>query len=546
MNLNEAQKSVMPYISTTEQIEMDKGINLIKLVFFSANEGIIISDRNGTITAANPSSAKMFGYKVEELERLTINDLVPHSIKKGHKATREKYFKHPVPRPMGVGKDLYGLKKSNEIFPLEISLSHFEEDGAEFVAAFITDISYRKKLEVERLKYMEELETIVKMRTEALEKVNEGLLKEVKERKATEVALRESQNLYELIADNYPNGTINVLDSNFNYLISGGKDFINHQRITSEDKRGIPFLDSFEPDKRNQLKAYFLNGLKGYPGSCEHEIGEKTVIMHTVPIKNGQGIIDKLLVVEENITEQKKAEKEVRNALMKERELNEMKSRFVSMASHEFRTPLTTILSSTNLMARYAEGPAQTKMEKHFGRIRSNIKNLTDILNDFLSLEKLESGLMKADFQQINLNKFIDELVEETIPLLKEGQYFDVIGSGAIGSVYTDPKILKNIMLNIISNASKYSEKDKKVTIKIEESAKIIEIIVIDEGIGIPKAEQKRMFERFFRAKNAGNIQGTGLGLFIVKKYVTLLKGDVKMESKEGIGTTIKITLPHG
>ncbi|MEL6559398.1 MAG: PAS domain-containing sensor histidine kinase [Bacteroidota bacterium] len=525
---------------------MDKGINLIKSVFFSANEGIIISDRNGTITAANPRSAKMFGYTVEELERLTINDLVPHSIKKDHKATRERYFKHPVPRPMGVGKDLYGLKKSNEIFPLEISLSHFKEDGSDFVAAFITDISYRKKLEVERLKYMEELETIVKMRTEALEKVNEGLLKEVKERKATEMALRESQNLYERIADNYPNGTINVLDSDFNYLVSGGKDFINHSRIATEDRIGVPFLDSFEPEKRNQLKAYFLNGLKGYPGSCEHEIGDKTVIMHTVPIKNGQGIIDKLLVVEENITEQKKAEREVRNALMKERELNEMKSRFVSMASHEFRTPLTTILSSTNLMARYAEGPAQAKMEKHFGRIRSNIKNLTDILNDFLSLEKLESGLMKADFEQIDLNKFIDELVEETIPLLKEGQYFDVNGSGAISSFYTDQKILKNIMLNIISNASKYSENDKKVTIKIDETSADIQISVIDEGIGIPKAEQKRMFERFFRAKNAGNIQGTGLGLFIVKKYVTLLKGDVSMESKEGVGTTIKITLPHG
>lgn len=544
--MNQAQKSVMPYISTTEQMKMEKGINLLKSVFFAANEGIIISDRQGRITAANPRSAQMFGYTVEELENLTISDLVPHSVKKGHKATREKYFKHPVPRPMGVGKDLYGLKKSNEIFPLEISLSHFTEEEAEYVAAFITDITYRKKLEVERLKYMEELETIVKMRTEDLEKVNEGLLKEVKERKATELALREIQNLYELIADNYPNGTINILDSDFNYLVSGGKDFVNHNKISSEERRGIPFLDSFESDKRNQLKAYFMNGLKGYAGSCEHEIGDKTVIMHTVPIENSQGVIDKLLVVEENITEQKKAEKEVRNALTKERELNEMKSRFVSMASHEFRTPLTTILSSTYLMARYAEGPQKEKMEKHFSRIRSNIKNLTDILNDFLSLEKLESGLMAAEFQQIDLNQFIDELLEETIPLLKEGQFFDVTGSAKIGSFQTDPKILKNIMLNIISNASKYSDKDKKIAISIEESSKNICLSVVDEGIGIPQTEQKRMFERFFRAKNAGNIQGTGLGLFIVKKYVTLLRGDVKMESEEGIGTTIKITLPHG
>lgn len=525
---------------------MEKGISLIRSVFLSANEGIIISDRSGNITAANPRSAEMFGYQVEQLETLTINDLVPHSVKAGHSDTREKYFKHPLPRPMGVGKDLYGLRKSNEIFPLEISLSHFIEEDKEYVAAFITDISYRKRLEIERLKYMEELETIVQLRTEALEKVNEGLMKEVKERKATELALRESQNLYQLIADNYPNGTINILDRDFNYLVSGGKDFVNQRKITSGERTGSPFLNSFKADKQKQLKAYFLNGLKGIPGSCEHEIGDKTVIMHTVPIESSNGVIDKLLVVEENITEQKKAEKEMRKALNKERELNEMKSRFVSMASHEFRTPLTTILSSTNLMARYAEGPQQDKMDKHFGRIRSNIKNLTDILNEFLSLEKLESGLMQAELQPVDLNQFIEELVEETITILKEGQHFDVTFSSEVRNLKTDPKILKNVMLNIISNASKYSEEGKKILIVIGAENSKIHISVKDEGIGVPEAEQVRMFERFFRAKNAGNIQGTGLGLFIVNKYVTLLNGQVNMESKEGIGTTIKITLPHG
>ncbi len=268
--------------------------------------------------------------------------------------------------------------------------------------------------------------------------------------------------------------------------------------------------------------------------------------MHTVPIENSHAVIDKLLVVEENITDQKKAEKEVRNALSKERELNEMKSRFVSMASHEFRTPLTTILSSTNLMARYAEGPQQEKMEKHFGRIRSNIKGLTDILNDFLSLEKLESGLMEAEFQSIDINKFIDDLVEETLTILKEGQFFDILGNSDIRKLETDPKILKNVMLNIISNASKYSATGEKITISLKEAGDNLHISVTDEGIGVPEAEQVRMFERFFRAKNAGNIQGTGLGLFIVNKYVTLLNGQVTMESKEGIGTTLNIILPHG
>ncbi|MGB3468611.1 MAG: PAS domain-containing sensor histidine kinase [Cyclobacteriaceae bacterium] len=526
---------------------MDKGINLIKSVFFSANEGIIISDRHGKITAANPRSAEMFGYSVSELETLTINDLVPHSVKDGHSATRERYFKHPVPRPMGVGKDLHGLKSNNEIFPLEISLSHFVEEGQEYVTAFITDISYRKKLEIERLKYMEKLEEIVELRTESLKKVNEGLLNEVNERKATELALRESQQLYELIASNYPNGSINILDKNFNYLVAGGKDLISQRKIRPDERTGKPFLSGFEEDKQKQLKIYLQNGLKGIPGSYEHVAGNSTVIMHIVPIKNSMGMIDKLLVVEENITDQKIAEDEIRKALSKERELNEMKSRFVSMASHEFRTPLATILSSTNLMARYISGTAnEDKMDKHVGRIRSNIKSLTDILNDFLSLEKLESGLMNVELKETDVCLFIDELVEETMTILKEGQYFDVQSSPDFKYFRTDPKILKNIMLNVISNASKYSDVNQKITINIKNTSSGLEISVTDDGIGVPEAEQIRMFERFFRAKNAANIQGTGLGLFIVNKYVKLLNGEVSMDSEEGSGTTVKILLKNG
>ena len=525
---------------------MDKGHNLIRSVFMSANEGIIISDDQGIITAVNPRAAEMFGYQVEELEGQPIKLLVPHAIKSKHKSYRETYYKDPHPRPMGIGKELYGLRSNNEIFPLEISLSHFHEADRLFVAAFITDISMRKKFEAERNRYMQELEAIVKVRTQALEEVNEGLRKEVKEREATEQALRESQHLYELIAQHYPNGSINILDKSFCYLFSGGVDFKEHRPIRGMERIGSSFLASFDKERQKLLETYFQNGLKGIVSSCEYESGNRSLIMHPVPIEGETGDIDKLLVVEENVTDLKKAEQDMRFALEKERELNEMKSRFVSMASHEFRTPLATILSSTNLLARYVEGPQQERMDKHIGRIKSNIKNLTDILNDFLSLEKVQSGKIHVEPAAVSITDFVDEIVEETKPILKTGQYFEVNVSLENPELHTDAKLLKHILLNVISNASKYSAEEKKILVELEAQRNYMVISVTDQGIGIPEAEQQRLFERFFRAKNASNIQGTGLGLFIVKKYAQLLDGKVEFKSREGLGTTLRIKLPYG
>lgn len=525
---------------------MEEGLNLIRSVFLSANEGIIISNKEGTITAVNPRAAEMFGYQVADLEGEPINRLVPHSIKSIHKNLREKYYADPRPRPMGIGKDLYGLKSNNEIFPLEISLSHFMEDDQAYVAAFITDISMRKKFEAERNRYMQELEAIVKVRTQDLEEVNKGLRKEVREREATEQALRESQQLYELIAQNYPNGSINILDKSFQYLFSGGIDFKEYKPIKGGERIGKSFFSAYEPEKQKLLETYFQNGLKGVESSCEYELGNRALIMHTVPIENDAGVIDKLLVVEENVTDLKKAEQDMRSALEKERELNEMKSRFVSMASHEFRTPLATILSSTNLLARYSEGPLEQKMGKHIGRIKSNIKNLTDILNDFLSLEKVQSGKIAVEMAELDIAAFVTEILEETRGILKPDQYFEVDDRLEQPVISTDAKLLKHILLNIISNASKYSAEGKKILVETGQQNGHLVISVTDEGIGIPESEQKRMFERFFRAKNASNIQGTGLGLFIVNNYATLLNGKVNLNSQEGVGTTLNIQIPYG
>jgi PAS domain S-box-containing protein len=248
--------------------------------------------------------------------------------------------------------------------------------------------------------------------------------------------------------------------------------------------------------------------------------------------------------LENEVTERKKAEEESRKALERERELNELKTKFVSIASHEFRTPLSTILSSASLINQYKNKGELDKVEKHVLRIKSSVNHLTGILNDFLSLGKLEEGVLDLQLTTVNMEEFFGEIVEEIKASLKEGQSVEVQCSKEITGLQTDPRILRNILFNLISNASKYSDPDKKIRLTCEAEKETVVFLVKDEGIGIPKEDVKHIFERFFRASNVTNIQGTGLGLNIVRRYVELLSGTISFSSEYGKGSTFKVTIP--
>ena len=232
------------------------------------------------------------------------------------------------------------------------------------------------------------------------------------------------------------------------------------------------------------------------------------------------------------------------NALEKEKELNELKSRFVAMASHEFRTPLTTMMSSLSLVTKYGEQNDKVNQVKHVGKIKNSINNLTDILNDFLSLSKLEEGKIDNMPEEINLKLFLSEIVSEMRSMSSEMQQLMEVYEGE-EVVLIDKKLLRNVMFNLISNAIKFSPSGGEIVIACNVSVDSIQISVKDSGIGISKEDQKHLFERFFRGHNATHIQGTGLGLSIVAKYAELMNGSVFIESEENKGTTFKIILSN-
>ena len=239
----------------------------------------------------------------------------------------------------------------------------------------------------------------------------------------------------------------------------------------------------------------------------------------------------------------KTSKEELTISLEKEKEVNDLKSRFVSMASHEFRTPLSTILSSISLISKYITTEEQHKRDKHIDRIKSSVKTLTDILNEFLSLGKIEEGKVDVKSEEFDLPTFINELINEMSVLLKTGQTFKYNHEGAINT-YTDSSLLKHVMINLISNAIKFSPESSILLIETDVSEDTTTIKITDKGIGIPAADQVHLFERFFRATNVTNIQGTGLGLHIVGRYVEILKGTIQYNSEYEKGSTFEIQLP--
>jgi signal transduction histidine kinase len=251
-----------------------------------------------------------------------------------------------------------------------------------------------------------------------------------------------------------------------------------------------------------------------------------------------------ILTLEKEVIERKRAEEEARKALGKERELNELKTKFVSIASHEFRTPLSTVLSSAALIQQYKDKGDLEKLDKHVQRIKTSVNHLTLILNDFLSLGKLEEGKVEVSNDSIDVQQFLSEIAEETHSFLKPGQTIEIECKTNDAQFASDARILRNVMFNLISNASKYSEPHKKISLTCEGDDAAMTFKVSDEGIGIPKEDQRHLFDRFFRASNAGNIQGTGLGLNIVKRYIDLLNGQITFESEYGKGSTFIISIP--
>ncbi|HEU0111217.1 MAG TPA: PAS domain-containing sensor histidine kinase [Flavisolibacter sp.] len=370
--------------------------------------------------------------------------------------------------------------------------------------------------------------------------------------------LYRSKKLFETFMDNSPilswitgeDGTLNYINPSYAKTFKLKKtdigkhladvfpshfaeSYIEHDKLVRASTKILRTIEKgVTPDGQEHsyqiIKFPILSEGKFYVGGWAIDITEETLLKQSLT---------------QSLRQLQLSEKHLKKSLEKEHQLNEMKSRFVSMASHEFRTPLSTILSSLYLLEKYMADIIDAHKNRHLSRIKEAVYHMNTLLDDFLSLGKLEEGKAVVHSTRFNIKDLITNITEELNPLLKKGQILRYVHEG-LTVIEQDKKLLKTILLNLIVNAIKFSQENKKISITTFVEQKKVLIKIKDRGIGISRIDQKHLFESFYRATNAQNIQGTGLGLHIVKKYVNLLNGTIRIISKLDKGTTVIIGLP--
>jgi two-component system, LuxR family, sensor kinase FixL len=326
----------------------------------------------------------------------------------------------------------------------------------------------------------------------------------------------------------------NYKHTGIGHIIGYGRDVLGRKKSGSI----FPFRLGVSEVKFGGMRVFagFIHDLS------QQKEAENRLMQYTQHLE--ELVKDRTISLNETIEELTLAKEEVSQSLEKEKELGQLKSRLLSMASHEFRTPLSSIQLSNSLLERYTENLEDEKVGRHLQKIKNAVSNLTTILDDFLHVEKAEAGKIEVSVSTFDLTIFGRETVEEMQLLAKKKQHITYSHTGTENLVRLDRNLLKNCCINLLSNAIKYSGEETDIQFTTYISSEAVKITIEDNGIGIPEAEQKHLFEAFFRAQNTGNIPGTGLGLNIVSRYVSLMQGTVTCQSAENQGTIFTLLFP--
>ena len=523
-------------------------------LFNNASIGIVVVDGYGTIQSANPFALKLFGYTIGELKEKQVEFLIPQRFRHNHIDHRNSFAGNPGSRPMGIGLDLFALKKDGTEFPVEISLSTFPGTAGESTIVFIIDISVRKKSEAEISQLNDVLDNTVEQRTRALNNTLHQL--ELSRQKLEDVLSFQKallDNAGAMIIATNENGIITLFNPEASLdigyaesevvdketpVLFHDKTEIDCKRKQLLDETGVLITDDFsvlvEKARRNIREeaeySYIRKNGTSFP-----------VSLTITSLRDKEEKITGFMGIAINISERKKAAALLNESLRKEKELSELKSRFVSMASHEFRSPLSTVLSSAYLIEKYTTTEEQEKRDKHLRRIVSSVNTLKDILNDFLSVGKIEEGKIEVRPAEFNLEELVKEVIDEMEDTLRRQQKIHYRHEGE-AHAFLDSSLMKHIVINLISNASKFSPEGGLIEVKSFRNDHQIVFSVKDHGMGISMDDQKHLMERFFRGANASNIQGTGLGLHIVSKHAALMNGIVECKSELEKGTEFVLT----
>lgn len=485
----------------------EEGQSRLKVVFDESPVGIVISDLSGRPLQTNRAFLEMFGYAEGELWEMRFLDAsYPEDIERHLALVREAF----EGKRSGFSIDKRYFRKNGEIFwaRLNVSLVKSDRGAIEFIISMLEDITRQKEVEE---------------------------------------ALRQSEERYRTLAE-AAHDMIFVIGKNDEviYVNSYASHFVDPPECKIIDQpRQLMFPQEIAERQGKNLRKVFETGRELYVESLTpFSKGDVWLGTWLVPIRNGQDEITSVLGVARDITQQKKAEEKLKAAYEKEKELGELKSMFVSRTSHEFRTPLSTILSSAELLEYYGKDWPEQKKAYHFHRIQNTVKEMTRLLEDIMIIERVEAGRLTCHPSSMNLAEFFSNAIEDARLGDRDSHKFIFSSNGNFADAAMDEHLLRQVFMNILSNAIKYSERNTTIHILLERLDTRCVLTVKDQGIGISAEDRRHLFERFYRGKNVGAVSGTGLGLAIVKESVLLMQGEIKVNSCLGQGTEIRVTLP--
>jgi PAS domain S-box-containing protein len=486
-----------------------------RALFEASSQGVMLHDEQRYIEV-NPAMAQMLGYEsANELIGLNPGLTSPPAQPNGESsATVAQEFIRECLTKGNVRFDWVARRKNGEDFPVEVFLTRVRLAGKQIIQAAVNDISQRKHAEDEL--------------------------------RASAARLRESEARFSAAFHASPL-TITIARISDTILVEANETFLRWAGCTRDEVIGLPSqgLGLFAPEDREHFWRLMREKKVVRDFECQLRTRDGrvyTMLMSGDIIEiNGEPHV---MLVGHDITDRKSVEAELLKTLAREKELGQLKSNFVSMVSHEFRTPLGVIMSSAEILENYLEQLEPEDRKEQLQSIRKNTRRMADLMEEVLVLGMVEAG--KLDFKPAGLDfaSFCRRLVDELQSATNNKCPVQISTADDVRKAYADERLLQHVFINLLSNAVKYSPAGSPVQLDAERDGTFAICRIRDHGMGIPEADIERLFSAFHRGRNAGHVPGTGLGLTIVKRCVELHRGKIKVESAVGRGTTVTVRLP--